>query len=64
MCPSVAGYPNFYAEQTNALNNYEKLFASPFLETYNPNWRNKPHFLWRQNQSPINVGGQQVHQQS
>ena len=33
MCPSVAGYPDFYAEQANALNNYEKPFASPFLET-------------------------------
>ena len=64
MCPSAAGYPDFYAEQANALNNYEKPFASPFSETYNPNWRNHPNFSWRQNQPPINVGGQQVHQQS
>ena len=37
MCPSVAGYPDFYTEQANALNNYGKQFASPFLKTYNPN---------------------------
>ena len=37
MYPSTAGYPDFYAEQANALNNYEKPFASPFSETYNPN---------------------------
>ncbi|XP_030933499.1 uncharacterized protein LOC115959285 [Quercus lobata] len=64
MCPSAAGYPDFYAEQANALNNYGKPFASPFSETYNPNWRNHPNFSWRQSQPPTNVGGQQVHQQS
>ena len=64
MCPSTSGYPDFYVEQANALNNYEKPFASPFSETYNPNWRNHHNFSWRQNQPPINVGGQQVHQQS
>ena len=46
------------------MNNYGKSFASLFLETYNPNWRNHPNFSWRQNQPPTNVGGQQVHQQS
>ncbi|XP_075670134.1 uncharacterized protein LOC142639888 [Castanea sativa] len=64
MCPSVVGYPDFYTEQANSLNNYGKPFASPFLETYNPNWMNHPNFSWRQNQPPTNVGGQQVHQQS
>ena len=44
MCPFAAGYPDFYAEQANALNNYEKPFASPFSETYKPNWRNHPNF--------------------
>ena len=34
MCPA-AGYPDFYTEQANALNNYGKPFASPFLEIYN-----------------------------
>ena len=48
MCPSAAGYPDFYVEQANALNNYEKPFASPFSETYKPNWRNHPNFSWRQ----------------
>ena len=52
MCPSAAGYPDFYVEQANILNNYEKPFASPFPETYNPNWRNHPNFSWRQNQPP------------
>ena len=56
--------PDFYTEQANALNNYGKPFASPFLETYNPNWRNHTNSSWRQNQPPTNVGGQQVHQQS
>ena len=37
MCPSTAGYPDFYVEQANVPNNYEKAFASPFSETYNPN---------------------------
>ena len=62
-CPSTVGFPNFYTEQVNAMNNYGKPFASPFSETYNPNWRNYPNFSWRQNQPPTNVGGQQVHQQ-
>ena len=64
MCSSATGYPNFYTKQANALNNYGKPFASPFSETYNPNWRNHSNFSWRQNQPSINVGGQQVHQQS
>ena len=46
------------------MNNYGKSFASLFLETYNPNWRNHPNFSWRQNRPPTNVGRQQVHQQS
>ncbi|XP_075669852.1 uncharacterized protein LOC142639576 [Castanea sativa] len=62
MCPFAVGYLDFYSEQANALNNYGKPFASPFFETYNPNWRNHPNFSWRQNQPPTNVGGQQVHQ--
>ena len=64
MCPSTAGYPDFYAEQANVLNNYEKPFACPFSKAYNPNWRNHPNFSWRKNQPLTNVGGQQVHQQS
>ena len=44
MCPSVAGYPNFYTEQANALNNYGRPLASPFSKTYNPNWQNHLHF--------------------
>nr|XP_023919355.1 uncharacterized protein LOC112030915 [Quercus suber] len=64
MCPSTVGYPEYYTEQANALNNYGRPLASPFLETYNPNWQNHPNFSWRQNHSPTNIGGQQVHQQS
>ena len=64
MCPSIVGYPDFYIEQANTLDNNGKLVASPFSESYNPNWRNHPTFSWRQNQPPTNVGGQQVHQQS
>ena len=60
----ATGYPDFYTEQANALYNYGKPIASPFSETYSPNWRNHPNFSWRQNQPPTNVGGQQVHQQS
>ena len=37
MCHSIAGYPDFYTKQANALNNYGKPLASPFSETYNPN---------------------------
>ena len=64
MCPSITGYPEYYTEQANALNNYGRLLASPFSETYNPNWQNHPNFSWRHNHSPTNIGGQQVHQQS
>lgn len=60
MCPSMVGYPEFYVEQANALNNYGKPFASSFSETYNPNWRNHPNFSWRQNQSIHNGGGQHL----
>ena len=48
-----------YAEQANALN-YKNSSDSPFSATYNPNWRNHPNFSWRQNQSPMSYGGQQV----
>ncbi|XP_023920612.1 uncharacterized protein LOC112032110 [Quercus suber] len=64
MCPSTVGYPEYYTEQANALNNYGKPLVSPFSETYNPNWQNHPNLSWRQNYSPTNIGGQQVHQQS
>ena len=47
MCPSATGYHDFYIEQANALNNYEKPFVSPFSKTYNQNWRNHPNFSWR-----------------
>ena len=43
MCPSIAGYPDFYTEQANALNNFGKPLVSPFSETYNPNWKNHPN---------------------
>ena len=46
------------------MNNYGRPLASPFLETYNPNWQNHSNFSWRQNHSPTNIGGQQLHQQS
>ena len=55
MCPSTVGYPKYCTEQANALNNYGRPLASPFSETYNPDW---------QNHSPTNIGGEQVHQQS
>jgi hypothetical protein len=28
-------------------NAYQRLFNSPYSETYNPNWRNHPNFSWR-----------------
>nr|XP_023912567.1 uncharacterized protein LOC112024125 [Quercus suber] len=59
MCPSIVGYLEYYTEQANALNNYGRPLASPFSETYNPNWQNHPNFSWRQNHSPTNIGGQQ-----
>nr|XP_023922903.1 uncharacterized protein LOC112034322 [Quercus suber] len=64
MCPSIVGYPEYHTEQANALNNYGRPLASPFSKTYNPNLQNHPNFSWRQNHSPTNVGGQQMHQQS
>ena len=64
MYPSTASYLKYYTKQTNALNNYGRPLASPFSETYNANWQNHPNFSWRQNHSPTNIGGQQVHQQS
>jgi hypothetical protein len=53
-----------YSEQVNALNNYGKATAGPFLETYNLNWQNHPNFSWRQNQPLMNIGRQHVHQQN
>ena len=44
MCPSITGYHEYHTEQANALNNYGRPLASPFSETYNPNWQNHPNF--------------------
>ena len=64
MCPSTASYPKYYTKQASALNNDGRSLASPFLETYNPNWQNHPNFSRRQNHPATNVDRQQVHQQS
>jgi hypothetical protein len=37
-------------EQVNTFNDYQKQ-NGPYLETYNPGWRNHPNFSWKQNQS-------------
>ena len=64
MCPSTTSYPKYYTKQASALNNDGRSLASPFLETYNPNWQNHPNFSRRQNHPATNVDRQQVHQQS
>lgn len=57
-CPSTVGYPECFADQANAINNYGKQFGSPLSETYTPAWRNHPNFSWKQNQPTTNVSGQ------
>ena len=58
-CPSIPIYQEALTEQVNVLQSYGKSSDSPFAPTYNPNWRNHPNFSWRQNQPPMNQGGQQ-----
>ncbi|KAL5559991.1 hypothetical protein UlMin_036202 [Ulmus minor] len=59
-CPSLPTYQEALSEQANALHSYGKSSDSPFAPTYNPNWRNRPNFSWRQNQPSMNQSGTQV----
>ncbi|XP_038978648.1 uncharacterized protein LOC120108978 [Phoenix dactylifera] len=45
-CPTFAEMRGVYEEHCNALGMYKKPFT-PFSDTYNPGWRNHPHFSWK-----------------
>jgi hypothetical protein len=34
-------------EQAHALNNFQRPNHNPYLQTYNPGWRNHPNFKWK-----------------
>ncbi|XVF87630.1 hypothetical protein PTKIN_Ptkin18bG0135500 [Pterospermum kingtungense] len=46
-CPNILVFKEVFHEQVNVMNNFKKPFSSPFLDTYNPGWRNHPNFSWR-----------------
>ena len=43
-CPTIPAFKEVLHEQANAMNSYMRPFSSPYLETYNPGWRNHPNF--------------------
>jgi hypothetical protein len=47
--PSTLIYSEYLMEQANAFNDYRKQSNRPYLETYNPGWRNHPNFSWKRN---------------
>ncbi|GKV13635.1 hypothetical protein SLEP1_g24623 [Rubroshorea leprosula] len=49
-CLTYGEMRGVYEEQCNALGMGRELF-SPYLETYNPSWRNHPNFSWKANQN-------------
>ena len=48
-CPSAPVFTECPMEQVNPFNDYQKQLAGPYIETYNPGWRNHPNFLWKPN---------------
>jgi hypothetical protein len=43
-CPTIPAFKEVLHDQANAMNTYKKPFQSPYVETYNPGWRNHPNF--------------------
>ena len=46
-CPTLPFFKECLHEQANALNTFQRPNHSPYLQTYNPGWRNHPNFSWK-----------------
>jgi hypothetical protein len=46
-CPTLPSFKECLHEQANALNTFQRPNHSPYLQTYNPGWRNHPNFSWK-----------------
>jgi hypothetical protein len=46
-CPTLPSFKECLYEQANALNSFQKPNHNPYLQTYNPDWRNHPNFSWK-----------------
>ena len=46
-CPTISAFKEVLHDQANAMNMVKKSYPSPYLETYNLEWRNHLNFSWR-----------------
>ena len=61
-CPSVPSVRDFVAEQANAVGQYKPPAITPYINTYNPNWRNHPNLSWKPKPPPyVPPAAQQQH---
>jgi len=46
-CPTLPSFKECLHEQAHTLNNFQRPNHNPYLQTYNPCWRNHPNFSWK-----------------
>ena len=46
-CPSLPSFRECLLQQANALNSFQRSSHNPYLQTYNPGWRDHPNFSWK-----------------
>jgi hypothetical protein len=46
-CPTLPSFKECLHEQAHALNSFQRRNHNPYLQTYNPGWRNHPNFNWK-----------------
>jgi hypothetical protein len=46
-CPTLPSFKECLHEQAHALNSFQRPNYNPYLQTYNPGWRNHPNFSWK-----------------
>ena len=51
-CPTVPSMRDMLAEQANVVGQYKPPTSGPYINTYNPNWRNHPNFSWKPKSQP------------
>ena len=45
--PTIPSMREMIVEQANAVGQYKPLANAPYINTYNPNWRNHPNLSWK-----------------
>jgi len=46
-CPTLPSFKECLHEQAHALNSFQRPNHNPYLQTYNPGWKNHPNFSWK-----------------